>query len=228
MNYKSLASQLLLEDEQTDREYRQRAQQIFNALEQAIKSRKDDLLEPVKNKGYAVRGKYIEGLPDNLIFLLVDKNQKSGYAKNRGFNIVQINVLKGPQNAKYLETRLRGSKTDIIHELIHLFDRQRSSYTPKSAKKFDMGDVGGYYNEPEELNAYYQEAVERIESLLDNIDQSALEVIVKNYGQSFQDFKDWAIDNFFNDDFIDNLTNKNKRKVVKRLARWYQSRTEFN
>lgn len=126
-------------------------------------------------KGVALRGTDIDknfpSLSEVVLFFIPTKStSRGGVTIAGGFTnkslkvggisfkgvIVNANLI-GEYNGKYMDTRL--DKDTFIHEYIHFLDhlRYRSRGLGKtSAKYLDTQDIEGYYNTPEEFNAYYQ------------------------------------------------------------------------
>lgn len=227
-DYSELAAGVFLsESEEEDLQYRERARQIFNDLKSALESRKNELLDP-NGDGFLVKGRDIDPKYSNLVFRFLPEGSERGHAYIKGFDLVQIDVLKGPRDPEYLETRLTGYKDIFIHELIHVFDRERSNVHVKSSDLARAGDYEGYFNDPGEFNAYYQEGVHALEEFFEIAHDMVIEKVVEDYAATFQDFADWALENFFNESFVEHLNEKYRKKLLRRLSKWYESRPEFN
>ena len=118
-----------------------------------------------------------------------------------------------------MDTRL--DKDTFIHEYIHFLDhlRYRSRGLGKtSAKYLDTQDIEGYYNTPEEFNAYYQEGQNQIVRMWKNLPDD----FKKKRLESYKAFQSWVIDvQFFDRDFLTYIDKKYLKKFKKRLANLY-------
>ena len=198
-------------------------------------------------KGVALRGTDIDknfpSLSEVVLFFIPTKStSRGGQTVAGGFTnkslkvggisfkgvIVNANLI-GDYNGKYMDTRL--DKDTFIHEYIHFLDhlRYRSRGLSKtSAKYLDTQDIEGYYNTPEEFNAYYQAGQSQIVRVWKNLsDRFAhrpefLTDFKKKKLESYKSFQDWAIDvEFFDKDFLTYINSKYLKKFKKRLAGLY-------
>jgi hypothetical protein len=104
----------------------------------------------------------------------------------------------------------------FIHEFIHYLDYNRSNGYVK--KLTDKTTVEQYYNTPMEVNAYYQEYATYVVNLLDN------ELVLKDFKQrykTFDSFYNWMITDVIDSDFVNNLNDKNIKKIKKRIYNIY-------
>jgi hypothetical protein len=198
-------------------------------------------------KGVALRGTDIDknfpSLSEVVLFFIPTKSSSRGGVTIAGgftnkslkvggisFKGVIVNAnLIGDYNGKYMDTRL--DKDTFIHEYIHFLDhlRYRSRGLGKtSAKYLDTQDIEGYYNTPEEFNAYYQAGQSQIVRVWKNLsDRFAhrpefLADFKKKKLESYKSFQDWAIDvEFFDKDFLTYINSKYLKKFKKRLAGLY-------
>jgi len=113
-------------------------------------------------------------------------------------------------SVKYDENVLR-------HELIHHFDYRTSKTSPgklkaSSLKQNQKGD-GGYINSPLEVNAHFFEIF--MNDIVKMIEKE------KEIPQTYNEFYRDILKNPDAKDFLDNLNEKNKRKVMKRLGTYY-------
>ena len=188
-------------------------------------------------KGVALRGTDIDknfpSLSEVVLFFIPTKStSRGGQTIAGGFTnkslkvggisfkgvIVNANLI-GDYNGKYMDTRL--DKDTFIHEYIHFLDhlRYRSRGLGKtSAKYLDTQDIEGYYNTPEEFNAYYQEGQNQIVRMWKNLPDD----FKKKRLESYKAFQSWVIDvQFFNRDFLTYIDKKYLKKFKKRLANLY-------
>ena len=188
-------------------------------------------------KGVALRGTDIDknfpSLSEVVLFFIPTKSTSRGGQTIAGgfsnkslkvggisFKGVLVNTnLIGPYNSKYMDTRL--DKDTFIHEYIHFLDhlRYRSRGLAKtSAKYLDTDDIEGYYNTPEEFNAYYQEGQSQIVRMWKNLPDD----FKKKRLESYKAFQSWVIDvQFFDRDFLTYINKKYLKKFKKRLANLY-------
>jgi hypothetical protein len=198
-------------------------------------------------KGVALRGTDIDknfpSLSEVVLFFIPTKSSsRGGVTIAGGFTnkslkvggisfkgvIVNANLL-GDYNGKYMDTRL--DKDTFIHEYIHFLDHLRyrdRGLGKTSAKYLDTQDIEGYYNTPEEFNAYYQAGQSQIVRVWKNLsDRFAhrpefLADFKKKKLESYKSFQDWAIDvEFFDKDFLTYINSKYLKKFKKRLAGLY-------
>lgn len=188
-------------------------------------------------KGVALRGTDIDknfpSLSEVVLFFVPTKSTSRGGQTIAGgfsnkslkvggipFKGVLVNTnLIGPYNSQYMDTRL--DKNTFIHEYIHFLDHLRyrdRGLSKTSAKYLDSNDIEGYYNTPEEFNAYYQEGQNQIVRMWKNLPDD----FKKKRLESYKAFQDWAIDiNFFDRDFLTHINKKYLKKFKKRLANLY-------
>jgi len=188
-------------------------------------------------KGVALRGTDIDknfpSLSEVVLFFVPTKSTSRGGQTIAGgfsnkslkvggisFKGVLVNTnLIGPYNSQYMDTRL--DKNTFIHEYIHFLDHLRyrdRGLSKTSAKYLDSNDIEGYYNTPEEFNAYYQEGQSQIVRIWKNLPDK----FKQKHSKDFKAFQDWAIDiNFFDRDFLTHINKKYLKKFKKRLANLY-------
>jgi len=133
-----------------------------------------------------------------------------------------------------MSTQYAHLRVTFIHEFIHYLDStrigdQRWSAITKAANVFS-GKINPrtYYNQPLEFNAFYQQGISRIEGtiklLFSDFGEDPKDTIKKIettykplFTTNFNDFYKFSIENnVFQKDFIQNLTDKNKKKLMSR------------
>lgn len=145
---------------------------------------------------------------------------------------------KGNQGVKLFVTNPNEEQTsDLIHEIIHFFDMQR-----RKGKGVDVSyredapleDPEKYYNDPMEFNAFFQTAASIIrqtaeEDLADLEGDELEEQWVDWLGwDSFEGFSIGA-EQVFDQDFLNHLNPKYKRKLDKRLYQlWVELREQYS
>ena len=217
-----------------DLDFRKKAIRIYDKLIKLLNDKRFlELLRKKyktdKHKGYVIPGKYIGDEYSRLSFILAPnemfgKNVKAalGYGERTKRPTIVLPFLIGPFDLKYIETRI--NKDSLIHELIHYFDgiRSKGKDTRNSASYFDSGEHSDYFNDPGEFNAYYQEGAGVIERMVRNAKGGGfLGRLFKMFG-SWDDFDVFykvvsKNKSFFDQDWVDNMNNKMKRKFKKRL-----------
>lgn len=124
-----------------------------------------------------------------------------------------FSVLKKPFSTVGLASRV--THTIFAHEVTHYLDELRTKgHKQSSSKKFDAGDLGAYFNDPYEYNAYYQEALTTIHSLLE-MEEVPLDVKRTLLG-SFEKFKAQILDKL-GPVLLEHLNDRFKKKLIKRL-----------
>jgi len=128
--------------------------------------------------------------------------------------LILFSVLKGLFDPDHLASRL--SDDLFTHEVTHHFDTQRQGKVKNhSGQALKKGDLKGYFNDPFEYNAYYQEGLSTLHSLLemDRIPDDKKKDLLGN----FEDFKTRTFKQNFAEAFLTHLEPKFKQKLVKRL-----------
>lgn len=125
-------------------------------------------------------------------------------------------------------------RSAFIHEFIHYIEDTNYNYDNRNINQDEKSlNVDGgwqkYINSPEEYNAYYQQAVAKLEDYLDELELDAENSKYAVYKKKFQnmtapEFVKWFINptnGFIVSAYIDFLNTKFKRKLEKRLARFF-------
>lgn len=219
-SYFKLAKELLAlnEDVEQNREYRKFARKIYRKLKAALEDGKSNIINKAKN-GYFVDGNVIGH--SAFIFYFAPEGHTSGYKKHKDYHMIKIPVLPEDGSPENIEFRLHEMKKTIVHEIIHALDNMR--FDKDMGDFYSSEDMGTkeYFNKPNELNAYYQGAVNELEEFIEDMSFHEFEVYEDSF-ENFQKFKDWTFELFFEEDFLDALNKKNQRKIEKRLSKYYQ------
>lgn len=119
-------------------------------------------------------------------------------------------------------------KEILIHELIHIFDYIRGGAgiekSASSAKKLSSGDVFGYYNDPKEFNAYFQEGLSNLMSAFNAALKrpDAAEFLFSMLGYTYYDFSLYLQYNpYWRKEFIENMNDVTRKKFKSRLFQLY-------
>ena len=136
------------------------------------------------------------------------KDGDGGFSKESNAVWLYTKDFKNPKKA------IRNSKvlTAFIHEAIHLQDSHR--FTKMVSPPDPKVDPDGYYNNHAEMNAYYQEAIDKLEQTVERYPQLI---------QKFQDFNYFtmSMNTLFNQGYMKNLSEQNKRSLIKRLYKHF-------
>ena len=227
-------NELFEASEWRDRAIRAEAERAFSEIYNEIESQR---LFPFK---VDERGTYfyidnITGFP-SILGLMNDRGRGGamGNASKQGeitfiviegfanINLDDINFMNERDRRKVL-TALFHKKDIFVHEYIHAIDSKRTKGF------FDRSSVSSseldYYNHPNELNAYYQEAIQKFTDEIRfsiKIDEIRSR---EDFNSIFGDNQDEVFD-FFKRNFLDrgywnNLTDDNKRRIRKRFYNFY-------
>jgi len=212
-----------------DKFFRTVAIRAYNKVKKYLKKIEDlevDLIKVPQIEGFQFHMKNIDNTYKDLIFLIAPKKYDIwGFHQNidpRFPNTpgIYMSFLKDSYDMTHAYTRL--NKTYFVHEFIHYLDylrRKDDMGEQQSAKSVDKGNFKKYYNNPAELNSYYQEAISQIDFLLksNKLNIKAKEKVFSN----FNTFRKFAL-TCFDGNFLKYVTNTNKKKIEKRLFKYYQ------
>jgi len=183
-------------------------------------------------EGFEVRAANI-GVTENqypLIFLFGTKNKIQnpalGFTKqNRA--VILFNNLKEPFSLTWADTRL--DKSTFIHEYIHYLDAgrgsKRNNYTLNMSETLEEKHWQKYYNNPKEMNAYYQENIPTLYKVVETMVKNNYEPLQEAMSSGYEAFFKLAI-KFFNLRWWEYLTPENKKRVQKRLYQVYKDMKE--
>lgn len=229
---------VLKEDFDSDKIFRNEADKAYNELISFIKLTKDsgkdlkDVLAFTGKTQYALNFGDINSKYKNLYILFSVK--VGGYLGGLGFlngiPIIILPVMIDTHNFDYLETRI--NKQVFIHEFIHYLDWKRSKVIHNTANKIkrvsdDIIDLSDYVNSPAEYNAHYQEMLSSLDNTLKNLENyikmgAAKNTIIDKFvGTNFSEFKNIAM-NILPDYFRDNINKTYETKLTKRLYGYWK------
>ena len=223
---------LITENQLKDLQYNKESVKVYNKIVKSIKSRKIEyeLTNPDIDTVKDTKGTYhqLHGVKFNLnqLFenfdidiLLVNRIGKTDAA---GFYDSMNNRMcffilgdKGDKMSFENYTRLANIRFEtwvdddfFIHEFIHYLDSKRYSNTYSIKQPNSLED---YYNSPEEYNAYTHEIIKKI-----------LKTENKLKSLSFNEFLKRSM-KYGSSEFLDNLNDENRKKLIKRLYSIYVS-----
>jgi hypothetical protein len=211
-----------------DASVREQAERFYKDLYDYLNVEKDVLerrLTPGKNGVFSVMARAFTDVgPANLIVVFATSvgGRKGGTGKLGHMDAMVINALLAPGDLAHLQSRVQ--KNVVVHEMVHILDPGRRK-GQMSAKAVERGDVAGYYNEPGEWNAYWQEGASQLERMLRTLTNNAgLDPDSRSKALDFM-FGDGSlrslqgkVERFWDVDFLDAMDAKVRRKFDKRLA----------
>ena len=234
------------ENEAIDKLFRDRAYEIYDNIHQWLKSNievlqqrdaeygspwYDDEFKRVGGGGYVLRYEDMFDVSIDIDIIFVpdmkiqgEYNTKGGFGsyKESDGKVIVLPVLLAPWDLKYIDTRFSSMKTTIIHEIIYFFDDDRSGGKSQGGS---IEIITDYYNSPAEFNAYYQEGVFRISDWLSN--DKIRDKLFNNMEISFDEFHKLIISkHLFDTEFIENLNDRNRKSLLKRLYDFYVTKKE--
>lgn len=222
--------EILKETEFSDRKQRDAAVNVYYFILDYIQKNGEKSFSSLGQNSWKISSEDIKDLSDNYNFILtfdLVKNKKHRGGFQRGVKIIdkrtktkiKIFVEKSKYSGSYDEKLLRAFKDKrriFIHEFTHYLDSKR---IPPSDKSYTKETDKDYFNDPRELNAYYQEAVGELMSRMkfnpDYLNDKAEE------WESFVDFKDWFFKNMVDEHFVNHISDENEKSFIKRLYRFY-------
>jgi hypothetical protein len=231
--YLMLVSDILVESEDTDRAAREEAVAIFNHVHSALDDpRLRSMLTPHSSHGgsFVVRGM---GLPDDLLLLLApeDTTPSLGGVKTKDGKrrkIISLPVLIAPGDLTHIATRFRGQMLNFVHEYQHYTISSRSGgRSAYSAQAAASGDLTAYYNNPDETNAYYQEAAHKMEARIAMLLQNSRHEKIANLLDDIMALDDRGMLKYFYADFVEkeylkHASEKARRAMSKRAIRFFR------
>lgn len=144
--------------------------------------------------------------------------------------ILELPTLLAPNDLRYADTRM--SLDSFVHEYIHHLDFKRGAKPGGRYSVDPHGDGSGagerpdYWNDPMEMNAYYQEALRVVDGILEKTPLEYRDRIRQNLmGNSVEHFIDFVMRKLPRK-MLEHLTADNKRRLQKRIAVYYQTAQE--
>lgn len=134
-----------------------------------------------------------------------------------GFNGITDMDLREDKTDQFVASVLIGQKATFIHEFIHTLDSYRTNDFFGRPSISDSDEE--YFNHPSELNAFYQEGIQSLEDRILKFKERGMAWRFAN--QSFEETFDNFVKIHLHDEFWNNLTNENKRRIRKRFYNFY-------
>jgi hypothetical protein len=231
--------QNLFEDEMSDSVSRNMAERAFNQVSHWLKNNVNRLQavgEGPFSGGFILSAQRV-GLDEefgDLHYIFMPANEKYkaslGSYASKDIYFMILGVLIAPNDTKYLSTRITGFKPDFVHEFQHYLMRHRQDHRVSgSDRDLENGGRAKYYNNPDETNAYYQEATYKFYDLMKSLrnadfaDKSLLNDKMNFWREmTDQDIVEYIISNQLWDEFWKYATPDTKKAFRKRLARFVQ------
>lgn len=210
----------LTENERTDMKYRREAERVYRELMMTFEYHKEVPYEVFEtHKGSLVMNIADYVFVDDDPFLLIlepishGKDGGFGFYKNKHPVVVLYHL---PKTKDFLMA-MKTAKTTFIHEYIHYLDWVRMGRKMNVFQQSGRSSVGPveYYNNSIEYNAYYQETLQKIDERLREDPEMS-----RFFLQSFDSFFSFFVGRA-NTHYLDNLNNKNRRKLMKRLYDYF-------
>ncbi len=130
-------------------------------------------------------------------------------------------IASGQEHLRSIPSGFWQNKKIFIHEITHYLDMIRSYPVQgkNSAEYADKKDWKGYYNNPQEFNAYWNEGLHFIHNATLTLSHGKQEIWFKWYPnfETFLTNKEKA----FDPDYLHNLTPLHKRRLINRLYQYY-------
>jgi hypothetical protein len=147
-------------------------------------------------------------------------SSQGGLMRKDGKTYLIVACLRASGDPTHVDTRLSGAKRVFIHEMTHyLLGLRKNSSTP-SGVAVAAGNLKGYYNDPDETNAYYQEAAQGITDIFRGIIEASPEHTKKWRSKSTVEIVNWIMHSYLDRDFLKYATEKTLRALKKRFARF--------
>jgi 8-oxo-dGTP pyrophosphatase MutT (NUDIX family)/GNAT superfamily N-acetyltransferase len=172
-----------------------------------------------------------------IVFGHSKQNASMGTSNNGHLNVMVLPCLRAAFDTTYLDTRIASAnlRTAFVHEFVHFLDtRRRKSGVGASGARARSGDMAGYYQDPGEFNAYFQEGADRLTDYLEKaLDRNPKYWTSHTYAAfdavkgSPHKFVAWAIRNpttaFWDERFLEYIKGtKWERKLITRLTQLQQ------
>jgi hypothetical protein len=223
----------LFESEASDSASRREAVEAFSTIKIWLKLAKPrDLYDYPLMPGSFVFRTQDAGLPyTDLYVVLCPKSDEIweatfGHTEETGTGVIFLPVLIGPHDLQNADARFGAMKSEFVHEFMHYLMRSRiPAHVKGSTDAAARGDFASYFNNPDETNAYFQQAAQDINDVTTSLikaGEPARGILTAWTKQSMPNLIHYMEKKFFRDDFLRYLNTKNRRALHKRLARFLQ------
>lgn len=180
--------------------------------------------------GYILPVRWVNDAYDDLLILFTPAPSKAitgqyasagGFFKSNGMGVIVIPCLMAPNNPQFLDTRFAvGSKKSFVHEFMHyLMSKRKPANVRGSARHVEAGDVGTYFNDPDEVNAYYQEAAHGVIEFMNTVVEKSPEQARRWLDMSTVELVTYVKQTWFDENFLKHANPKTIRAIDRRLAR---------
>jgi len=215
---------ILSEKEDTDVKFRNEANSFFNKLYKIVKKTPGKLVKAGDKKWFLFGTEIDKKYNDLMIMFCPVRSDEFGYATFKGSIKVDLPILLPDGSLDYIDKSLKGHKTDFIHEFIHYLDEKRYKGDRKLTSFQALQSKGekGYYNTPEEFNAYYQEGADKIWLTVKKMKGKSDKEKEKIFPKDYNKFLTKGTLKFFRDEFLYFMDKKYVKKFSKRIADLYK------
>ncbi len=232
----------LFESEETDRIARLQAVIAHGQIRYWLEHNADRLVDRLAAipkgpfaGGYLMRSSLVDldaDYPD-LVIIFVPKQtaimgdnyvSQGGFFKKDGKSFIVIPCMIAAADTRYLSTRFgTGGKTSFIHEFIHYLMSKRKGDVKGSASHAEHGDMASYFNDPDEVNAYYQEAAQHMIEMMSAVAREAPEATKEWHEASTSDLIGYMKKSWVDKNFLSHASPKTLRALDKRMARFIET-----
>lgn len=232
----------LVEDAISDRKQREAAKTVVRKLKNYVERRGEEAFRELSpNRKYIIvasdfmdrptGGGFPPGFNPSKVRFYFGRGRRGSNPSYTRDNLagdlrysVKLPFLTRDGSLERIADKIAVRQDAIIHELVHLFDDLRTG----ADDLIDMRQAGGeyadkeegYYNEPFELNAYFQQAIGDFEEFVERSPETL--AALSGRMKDFRSFQEFAFDQLFDDGFIENLTDENRERIIKRLYQFYE------
>lgn len=178
-----------------------------------------------------------EDYPDLLVAFMPESTMQvqDGYGARASFGAdgegffegkktIILRLLDGPHDTTNLTDRFRsGFKTHFVHEFQHyLMTRRRPQTGYGSLDKRKSFGLAAYFNDADETNAYYQEAVHDVVEFFTTVRSVAPQKLTRFSDMTTLELVKWAKSEWFDDGFLSHASPKTTQALNKRLYRFFE------
>jgi hypothetical protein len=218
-------SEILHENAITDKAARNEAEHVFMEIFDWLTKNEANLPKLLLKKpktGSFVLPCSKTGLPEEYDWLIIDFTPSKGHDGYAAFpksahKLISISCLIAPNDLKYLPTRFYGKKRAFIHEFQHYLNDLRTKGKNKNSRDdFEQNGEASYFNNAEEVNAYYQESAHEMETFMKA-------VVKTNASHKFADYDTkrfliFMLSKFVDSGFQEHASEETMRKFIRRAT----------